>query len=208
MSRLDAGRPGSIPDDQVAAITPLSDHILGNGEVIVYVLFSGAVVLLLVAAVNLSGLLAARVARRGGEVALRLSLGASRLHLLRQFLAEGLVLATVGTIIGVGLAVAILDGVVALAPDGIARITTAAISGWSLLFAVVCLLFLTLGIGCVPLLLVREPSMLAVLRSNAAGVVGGHRAARIGGVLLTVEVTATVALLVIAGDSNPNPPDL
>ena len=198
VSRLEMQRPGAIPGDQVAALTPLRDHVLGSGRLVASLLFAGAVVLLLVAGVNLGGLLAARAARRGGEVALRLGLGASTRHLVRQFVAEGLVLATAGTIAGIGLAVAMLDAVVALAPDGIARMASASIDGGSLLFAAACLVVLTLGIGCIPLLLVRAPSIDTLLRRSAAGAGGSTRAARVGGALVTVEVMGTVALLVIA----------
>ena len=198
VSRLEMQRPGAIPGDQVAALTPLRDHVLGSGRLVAALLFAGAVVLLLVAGVNLGGLLAARAARRGGEVALRLGLGASTRHLVRQFVAEGLVLATVGTLAGIGLAVAMLDAVVALAPDGIARMASASIDGGSLLFAAACLVVLTLGMGCVPLWLVRAPSIGTLLRRSAAGAGGSTRAARVGGALVTVEVMGTVALLVIA----------
>ena len=131
-------------------------------------------------------------------MALRLGLGASTRHLVRQFVAEGLVLATAGTIAGIGLAVAMLDAVVALAPDGIARMASASIDGGSLLFAAACLVMLTLGIGCIPLLLVRAPSIDTLLRRSAAGTGGSTRAARVGGALVAVEVMGTVALLVIA----------
>ena len=177
VSRLEAQRPGAITGEQ-AALTPLRDHILGNGQVVAALLFAGAVVLLLVAGVNLSGLQATRAARRGGEVALRLGLGASTRHLLRQFVAEGLVLAATGTIVGIGLAVAILDAMIALAPEGIPRIPSATIGGWSLLFAGACLVLVTVGIGCIPLMLVRNPSIDALLRGNtAAG--GGSGAPRV-----------------------------
>ena len=199
VSGLEAQRPGSNTGDQVAALTPLRDHILGSGRVVAALLFTGAVVLLLVAGVNLSGLQATRAARRGGEVALRLGLGASTRHLLRQFAAEGLVLATIGTIVGIGLAVAILDAVIALAPEDIPRIASATIGGWTLLFAGGCLVLVTLGIGCVPLTMVRDSSIDALLRRNTAGGGGSDRAARIGGALLVVEVAGTVVLLVIAG---------
>ena len=199
VSRVEAQRPGSTAGDRIAALTPLREHILGNGRGIAALLFGGAVVLLLVAVVNLGGLLATRAARRGGEVALRLSLGASTRDLLRQFAAEGLVLATLGTLAGIGLAVAILDAVIALAPDGIARIASASIDGRSLLFAVTCLVAVTLGIGCIPLLMVRRSSIDALLRGSTAGIGGAGRTRRVGGTLLTVEVAGTVVLLVIAG---------
>ena len=199
VSRLEAQRPGSTAGDRIAALTPLREHILGNGRGIAALLFGGAVVLLLVGVVNLSGLLATRAARRGSEVALRLSLGASTRDLLRQFAAEGLVLATLGTLVGIGLAVAILDAVIALAPDGIARIASASVDGRSLLFAATCLVAVTLGIGCVPLLMVKHASIDALLRGSTAGIGGASRTRRIGGTLLTVEVAGTVVLLVIAG---------
>ncbi len=198
VSRLEMQRPGAITGDQVAALTPLRDHVLGGGRIVASLLFAGAVVLLLVAGINLGGLLAGRAARRGGEVALRLGLGASTRHLVRQFVAEGLILATVGTVAGIGLAVLMLDAVVALAPGGIARMASASIDGGSLLFAAVCLVVLTLGMGCVPLWLVRTPSIDTLLRRSGTGAGGSTRAARVGGALVTVEVMGTAALLVIA----------
>ena len=200
VSRLQAQRPGSTSGDQIAALTPLREHVLGTGPGIAALLFAGPVVLLLVAVVNLSGLLATRAARRGGEVALRLSLGASTRDLLRQFAAEGLVLATMGALVGICLAVAILDAVIALAPDGIARVASASIDGRSLLFAATCLVAVTFGIGCLPLMLGEERASIdALLRRNTAGIGGTGRTGRIGGALLTVEVTGTVVLLIIAG---------
>ena len=198
VSRLERQRPGALIGAQAAALTPLRDHVLGGSRLAASLLFAGAVVLLLVAGVNLGGLLATRAARRGGEVALRLGLGASTRHLVRQFVAEGLILATVGTVAGIGLAVAMLDAVVALAPDGIARMASASIDGWSLLFAAACLVVLTLGMGCVPLWLVRAPSIDTLLRRSATGAGGSTRVARVGGALVAVEVTGTVALLVVA----------
>ena len=199
VSRLEAQRSGSAARDQVAVLTPLRDHLLGSGQLIASLLVAGGIVLLLVAGVNLSGLLATRAARRAREVALRLSLGASTRDLLRQFVAEGLVLATIGTIVGIGLAVAILDAVIALAPDGIARIASASIDRTSLMFAGACLAAVTLGTGCVPLMMVRDSSIDALLRSSAASVGGSGRAARVGGALVTLEVSGTVALLIISG---------
>ena len=199
VSRLQAHGPGPNAGDQAAALTPLREHILGSGQNIAALLFAGAVVLLLVAVVNLSGLLATRASRRGGEVALRLSLGASTRDLLRQFATEGLVLATLGTLVGIGLAVAILDAVIALAPDGIVAIASASIDGRSLLFAATCLVAVALGIGCVPSLMVRNASIDALLRRNTAGIGGAGRTRCVGSALLAIEVAGTVVLLIVAG---------
>ena len=100
---------------------------------------------------------------------------------------------------GIGLAVAILDVVIVLAPEGIPRIASATLGGGALLFAGACLVLVTVGIGCVPLMMVGDSSIDALLRGSAAGSDGSGRAARIGGTLLAVEVAGTVALLIIAG---------
>lgn len=69
-------------------------------------LLVGAAFVLLVGCANVTNLLLVRAVERRKEVALRLALGASRFHLIRPFLLEGLLLCLAGTLLGVGAAVA------------------------------------------------------------------------------------------------------
>ena len=66
----------------------------------------------------------------------------------------------------------VLDAVIALAPDGIARMEPVSIYGWSLLFAAACVVVLTLGMGCVPIR--QEDSPLLARRHRGCLSVSGR----------------------------------
>jgi putative ABC transport system permease protein len=86
------GGPGSL----VLVTLPLRDAIVGTQRSLLWLLLGGAGILLLIACANAAQLLLARAMQRGREVAIRAALGASRPRLIRQFLLEGLVLASCG----------------------------------------------------------------------------------------------------------------
>jgi predicted permease len=85
---------------QSANVVPLSEVIVGDVRPILFVLLSGAGLLLLIACVNITSLLLARSESRKREIAVRGALGASSARLFRQFATEGLVLTAVGTLLG------------------------------------------------------------------------------------------------------------
>lgn len=87
-----------------ATVVPLTDVIVGNLRPILLLLWSGATLLLLIACVNVSGLLLIRSENRRHEIAVRGALGASRTRILRQFVTEGVMLAVVGSLLGAGAA--------------------------------------------------------------------------------------------------------
>lgn len=78
----------------------LRDAIVGTQRSLLWLLLGGVSILLVIACANTAQLLLARSMRRGREIAIRAALGASRLRMIRQFLLEGLVLATCGGIAG------------------------------------------------------------------------------------------------------------
>jgi predicted permease len=86
-------------------------------------LFAGVGILLMIACVNVGGLLIARAASRGKETALRLALGASRGRLLRQSLVEGLLLTVFGAAAGIVAANVALKLLLALVPESLGRLT-------------------------------------------------------------------------------------
>jgi putative ABC transport system permease protein len=89
------GRKGESEGFSMGA-KPLREAIVGSGRQLLALLLGGVGVLFLIACANTAQLLLARSLQRGREVAIRAALGASRLRLVRQFLMEGLVLATCG----------------------------------------------------------------------------------------------------------------
>jgi macrolide transport system ATP-binding/permease protein len=86
--------------DQGAALAPLTDVILGDIRPILLVLLSGAMLLLIIASVNVASLLLVRSESRRREIAVRSALGASTTRLVSQFVTEGVVLVAAGTALG------------------------------------------------------------------------------------------------------------
>ena len=106
-------------------VTPLREEIAGKTQTALILLLSASAALLLIACVNLTNLLLSRGAARGREVAVRVALGAGRGRLVSQFLTESVVLAALGTLAGLTLAVPAMRFLERLVPEamGAGRVT-------------------------------------------------------------------------------------
>jgi putative ABC transport system permease protein len=124
----------------------------------------GAVILvLLMAGVNVTNLQLARGAQRQGEFAMRVTLGAGKMRVIRQLITESLLLAGLGGAVGMGIAAAGVRALVALSPPGLPRLSAIHFSGEAFLFA----LALTTLVGVVAGLVPALPASREDLRSNA-----------------------------------------
>lgn len=97
-------------------VTPLREYYLGEYRTVTRVLLGSVALVLLIACLNVAGLILARGTARAPEFAIRAALGAGRGRLVRQLLVEGLVLASLGAFTGAALGWAAVRAVIALMP--------------------------------------------------------------------------------------------
>lgn len=102
---------------QGANVAALTEVIVGDVRPILLVLLGGAGLLLMIACVNIAGLLLVRSESRRREMAVRSALGASRIRLIRQFVTEGLVLVSAGGLLGLASAEWVMQLLTRLIPD-------------------------------------------------------------------------------------------
>ncbi len=160
---------------------------------------SGAVAgILLIACINVAGLLLARGASRHPELAIRASVGAGRTRLVRQLLTESLVLALAGGLGGVLLAWLLLDGLVAILPLSLPPNAPPSINLMVLAFGASLSALIALLFGLVPA--VRLSGVQVGLQLARAGRRQGSALSRRGGqLLIAAEVALALVLLTGAG---------
>jgi len=163
----------------------------------VWILFGAVGLLLLIACANVSNLLLANAAARQKEMGVRAALGAGRLRLLRQLLTESLVLALASGLVGVGLAYAGLQAIIAIVPpDTIPDEAVIAINAPVLLFTLGVCVLTALIFGMAPALHTCTPDLVNALKSTGRGVTGGVGQRWLRGGLVVAEVALSLMLLV------------
>jgi putative ABC transport system permease protein len=137
---------------QTIQVISLRDHLAGDLRDSIGVLSAAAILLLVIGIANTAHLLMARAATRGREIAVRSAMGAGRDRLVRQLLAETLLLAALGCVAGLFIAYGMTRLIVILAPSDIPALATLGINGRVLFFSGVLTCLVTVLIGMAPAL--------------------------------------------------------
>lgn len=162
------------------------------------VLQGGVAVLLLIACINVAGLLVARAAGRARETALRLALGAGRHRLVSQCFAEGLVLAALGAIAGLATGWILLRLLTAARPPSLDRMAGVGLDPTVLAFTAATALAVALAFSFAPLAEMVRANLLALLQQGGRSLGSAfHHRVRKG--LVVLQVAMGVVLLVGAG---------
>ena len=181
-------------------LEPLRDFVIGGVSRTLWILLGAVTIVLIIACANVANLFLVRAESRGREVAIRTALGASRSHLAGHYLAESLVLSTLGGIGGAALAYLAMRTLLVLNPSSIPRLAELTF-GWR---PVAVAFVVALGIGgllaLLPLLKLSASGVdVATLREGGRAQTASRRQLTARSTLIVAQMALAVMLLAAAG---------
>ncbi|HET9514670.1 MAG TPA: ABC transporter permease [Gemmatimonadales bacterium] len=186
-------------ENRGALVEALPAVTFGPVRPVLVLLLAAVVLVLLVACVNVANLLLARSTRRAREIALRAALGAGLGRLGRQFMVETVLLSLGGAAVGVAVAYAGLDALLALVPAEVPRASEVGIDPRVLLVTLGVSLLVGVGFGLVPTLQSLRLDVMSHVKSEGAAGSGGPVRHRLRNALVVTEMALSVMLVLSAG---------
>jgi predicted permease len=174
-----------------------ASRILGP---VLFILMAVVGVVLLIACANVANLLLVRAAGRQREIAIRLSLGAGRWRLIRQLLTESILLALMGGLLAVVMALWTSDAIKLFVPRTPFPVKLDfGINGSVLAFTLLVSLLTGIVFGLVPALQASRPDLVRSLKQESTNTTGGRRKGRLRNILVVSQVSLSLVLLITAG---------
>jgi predicted permease len=180
-------------------VKPLKEVVVEDVRQVLWVLLGTVGIVLLVACANVANLFLVRAEARQREQALRTALGAGRLQIARQYLAESVTLALGAGVLGLVLAEFGVRGLLALAPADLPQALDIGIDGSVLLFAAAISLASGLVFGVVPAFGSRRRDLSNALKDGGRASTGGKDRMRARSGLVVAQVALALVLLVGSG---------
>ncbi len=175
-------------------------YLIGDTRTALLVVLGAVALVLLIACGNIANLLLARTRERQREIAVRSAMGAGRIRIIRQLLAESLVLSVVGGIAGCGLALVCTPAVLSLIGDSVPRAADAGVDPRVLSFAVIVSFAAGLIFGIVPAIAASKTDLISTLKEGGRSEIIGRDWLRssliVGQVALGLVLTAAAGLLI------------
>jgi predicted permease len=190
-----------VPNDSThrMQMVPLRNDVVGNVKKALWVLQGAVLLVLLIACANVANLLLARAETRHKEFAVRTALGAARGRILRQFMAEGIVLSVLGGLLGLALAFWGLKALLAANPQSIPRAAEITLDPWVLAFTVAVAIATGLVFGLAPLLHMSEGAVTKAIKEGGVRTTSNAGRNRVRRALVVGEIALAVMLVIGAG---------
>jgi len=178
---------------------PLTDFIAGDSKRPLLILLGAVGFVLLIACANIAGLMLARTSGRAREIAVRVALGAGRWQVLRQTLAESVLLASAGAAAGLALSIAGIRALLLLAPEGAAAGLTPRLDLPVLWYTAAATAIAALLFGFAPSWQIGRMSPNDILKGSGRSGMAGRGRQRLRAALVIGETALALLLLVGAG---------
>ena len=175
-------------------IVPLRNNLVDDVRVALYVWFAAVWCLLVVAALNLAGLLSARAAARSREIGVRLALGASRARVAMQTVAEVAPLLVIGGVLGIVSATVAVRWFVAVAPPTLPRAEGIGVDATVLAVSVVVLTLAGLAAALLPAAQAWGVDLTSATREGGRGSTGSPRQSRLRNGLVVAQIALSLPL--------------
>ncbi|HEX7361977.1 MAG TPA: ABC transporter permease [Bryobacteraceae bacterium] len=189
----------SSNDQFGVALRPIRDVFVGNVRPAILVLLGAVIFVLLIACANVANLFLMRGASRSKEIALRIAIGASRGRIIRQMLTESFLLALLGGLLGLMLAIGGIAGIAQLIPTGSLGGATVNLNVAVLLFAAGMAILSVLIFGLAPAIHSAKADVQSELKEGGRTASSGAKQNRWRGRLVIAEISLALILLVGAG---------
>lgn len=188
---------GNLGKNRRYDLQPLVSAIVGDLGATLAVVLGAAVLLLLLACVNVTNLMLARGTVRAREMAVRVALGASRRRIVGQLLLESLLLSAAGTAVGLLLAYVGVRLVSSVGAASLPRLDDIPFDGRVLGFALASMLLTALVVGFAPALRLAGTSLKGLMNESGRSATPGHTAHRLLKGLVVAEIA--LAIIIVAG---------
>jgi predicted permease len=176
-------------------LRPLKETIVGDIKPTLTLLLGAMALVLLIATVNVSGVLLARGTVRMREMAVRASLGAGRARLARQVITESALLGAIGGVLGFLLAALLVSGAARIAEGLIPRMNEVTTDGMAAAFALTCGMLAGVLAGVLPALRLPWDHLLTSLRDAGRTASAGPGYGRVRQALVVAEIALTVMIV-------------